>query len=139
LLIKKSPNAAQFFPGFLGKLRSTPVSRWPDFGDLTLYFLSEATTSDEEALEALAVSQRRDISYASLRALRKLADTATTGFFIHELDSPDSDVQYLAVISLAEIYKKTGDFAPGMGLFEQNKGKYVQTWKAWYKDGGALH
>jgi hypothetical protein len=138
LLVKKSPNAAQLFPQFLGKLRSTPVSRWPEFNDLTLYFVSDATTSDEETLESLAMSQRRDISHASLRALRKLTDPATTGFFMHELDSPDSDTQYLAIISLAEIYKKSGDFAPGMGPFEQNRGKYLQLWKAWYHNGGGL-
>jgi HEAT repeat protein len=76
---------------------------------------------------------RRDVSSAAIYALRKLADPHTTFFFIQLLDSQDSDRQFTAVIALAEINHKYGDFAPGMGLFEKDRRKYIQRWKEWYR------
>jgi hypothetical protein len=133
LLLKRNERADILFPQFLARLRRTPTTNWPDMKDAVAFFPRDVRATDEDALEELSAMTRRDVSSAAIYALRKLADPHTTSFFIQLLDSQDSDRQFTAVIALAEINHKYGDFAPGMGLFEKDRRKYIQRWKEWYR------
>lgn len=129
VLMSKGKGSPQLFSAFINMLRNAPVSEWPNSKDAVAFFVAYANTSDEAALESLATGPRADIRYASLYALRKLADPNTTEFFLKELDSSDSDARYQALISLADIWHKYGDYAPGMGPFDKDPQKYIRLWK----------
>jgi hypothetical protein len=45
-------------------------------------------------------------------------------------------VQYIAVITLAEIFAKEGDYAPSKRLYDKNPDLYIGLWKQWAKDTG---
>ena len=53
------------------------------------------------------------------------------------LDDQDGNVQYSALISMAEIVPKldTG-YAPGMGPFDADPDRYISAWKKWWQTEG---
>ncbi|MGA7523036.1 MAG: hypothetical protein WBW84_11170, partial [Acidobacteriaceae bacterium] len=67
--------------------------------------------------------------------LSKSAGCTTTAFLISELDAPDLYDEYIAISTLADLYGKTGEYGPGIGEFERDRGRYVQLWKAWFRAG----
>ena len=50
------------------------------------------------------------------------------------LDDPDVKVRYLATITLSEIFRKGGDYAPSMYLFDKNPDFYTGRWKIWWAE-----
>jgi hypothetical protein len=134
VLLRKNVDPGRLFPLFLSNLVNTPPDQYPDLHDIDFIFIHNAERSDDNALESLANHHNLGLQHAALLALRKVADPSTTGFLIKELDTNDPDSQYLALITLAEIYHKGGDFGPGIGTFEQDKEKYIGLWKNWYRD-----
>ena len=97
-------------------------------------FIDNAQRAEIDDFENLASSENLELQYAALYALRKLADPETTSFLIKELDATDSLSQYTALATLAEMYKKGGDYGPGLGPFLQDKEKYIRVWKKWSQD-----
>jgi hypothetical protein len=81
------------------------------------------TTSDLPSLARCAKSDHSYVRFCAMEGIRRLRDPATVPFLIAQLDSADSSVRYLAVITLAEITGKSGDFGPGMGLFDRDEKK----------------
>ncbi len=69
------------------------------------------------ALESLAASKFRSIRYGAMDGIRKIKDPKSVSFLIDKLDDSDTTVQYVALITLAEILGKyEDDFAPSMYL-----------------------
>ena len=95
---------------------------------------------DERArihLEQLTSSKYANIQFGAMTALRGIGNPKSAPVLIQRLDDPDSLIQYLAVITLAEIFdKKNADYAPAMPTFEQNRPKYVEAWKKWWVEEG---
>lgn len=116
ILLRTGFDVQRFFPIFTARLQKVAPTESFDIGDIDFLFSSFATARDIPDLETLTASQQAQIRYAAMRALRKIADPRTTTFLVQQLDSSDSDMQYLALITLAEIYHKSGDYAPGLGL-----------------------
>jgi hypothetical protein len=70
---------------------------------------------------------------AGAAALRNTHNAAATDPLIDALQDSDLEVQYQAVIGLAEITGTTGEWAPGSELFRQDPGRYVDHWREWAK------
>lgn len=98
-------------------------------GDL---LASSSTTRDIGGLEKLANSRIPGLGLCALLGIRRLKDPATIPFLIGELDSTNPQIQYEAVITLAEITGKDKNYSPGMGIFLMNRQKYTTLWKSWY-------
>lgn len=67
-----------------------------------------------------------------MQALRAMRDPSNARILVERLDDPDSSIQYLAVITLAETFGKYGDYAPTMYLFDQDPARYIALWKQWW-------
>lgn len=89
-------------------------------------------------LEALTDSKLISIRIGSMQALRAMRNMQSAQALVGRLDDPDGYVRYLAIISLAEIVGRYGDYAPNMHLFDQNPEYYVGLWRTWWKEEGKL-
>lgn len=96
--------------------------------------------ADENALpelESLTDSRFRSIRDGALDAIRKIRSPKSVPFLMAKLNDSDSNVQYVALISTAEIVGKDhDDFAPSMFLFDQKPQYYVGLWKQWWATEG---
>jgi hypothetical protein len=89
------------------------------------------------ALEALSASKFRSVRSGAMDAIRKIRSPKSVPFLVAKLDDPDSNVQYVALIALAEILGKyEDDFAPSMYLFDKRPGYYKGLWKKWWQEEG---
>lgn len=131
-LLKRNTDVINLFPLFLSKLETIPPDQYPDMGDVSFIFMQNAQPAEIDDFEKLAKSPNLGVQHAALHALGKVADLSTTSFLIKELDASDTNSQYIALITLAELHGKTGDYGPGLGQFQQDKEKYIQLWKEWY-------
>jgi hypothetical protein len=96
---------------------------------------NDTTVADLEGLKKL--SNFKVLGLDAMAAIRRFHDPETIPFLVTKLDSDDRDIQYEAVITLAEVTgKDEGDFAPGGGPFDQNPSKYIALWKDWYQSQG---
>jgi len=89
-------------------------------------------------IEALTDSKLISIRIGSMQALRAMRNTQSAQALVGRLDDPDGYVRYLAIISLAEIFGRYGDYAPNMHLFDQNPEYYIGLWRTWWKEEGKL-
>lgn len=96
--------------------------------------------SNEKALstiEALASCRFQSIRYGATQSLRKMRNPQAAPILVQRLDDPNSTIQYLAVITLAETLGKfEGDYAPSMYLFDKKPQYYVGIWKKWWTEEG---
>jgi hypothetical protein len=84
-------------------------------------------------VEALTSSKFMLIRLGAVGALRRMKNRSSAPKLIERLDDPNTDVQYLAVITLAEIFGKyDGDYAPSNYLFDKRPGFYTALWKNWW-------
>jgi hypothetical protein len=83
------------------------------------------------SIESLADSKYLSIRLGAMDALRRMKSDRSAPTLIRKLDDPDRNVQYIALITLAEMFNKQGEYAPSMYVFDQNPVYYVQLWKAW--------
>jgi len=92
---------------------------------------------DFEALKMLVRCPYPLLRSSAMDAIRSLRAPRTMPFLVEQLDSNDPDVQYDALITLAEITNKGGDFGPTMDTFEKQPEKHIALWKKWWQDEGA--
>ena len=84
-------------------------------------------------LELLCSSRFALIRDGAMRALRGIKSPHSVPVLVQRLDDSDSDIKYLAVITLAEILGKyEGDYAPSMYLFDKKPSFYTNLWKTWW-------
>ncbi len=90
------------------------------------------------ALEALSRSKFRPVQSGAMDGIRRIRDPKSVPFLMAKLGDPDSDVQYVALITAAEILGKyEGDFAPSMYLFDKKPQYYLGLWKQWWVEEGS--
>jgi hypothetical protein len=99
--------------------------------------IEESSIEDFGALKELVKCRYPTIRYLAMDAIRKLRAPRTMSFLVAQLDSPDRNVRYDALITLAEITDKGGDFGPTMATFEKDPAEYVNRWKQWWTEEGA--
>lgn len=144
LSVSADPEVALSAVAVLLKTRSTDsVDRLENYlaayiGEAPVALLSIGTelgqVRDPKALpglEALASSKYLPIKFGAMDAIRGIKDPQSVPVLIRRLDDSNSNIQYIAVITLAEILGKEGDYAPAMYLFDRNPGFYVNLWKTW--------
>jgi hypothetical protein len=89
-------------------------------------------------MEALSHSKYVSIRWGAMDAMRLMKNPKSAATLVGRLDDPDSTIQYLAVITLAEILGKyDGDYAPTMNLFDKKPRYYIQLWKQWWAQNGS--
>jgi hypothetical protein len=85
-------------------------------------------------LVELSYSRFGNVRAAAMVALRSMGGQKDAAFFIRRLDDPDRNMQYHAVIGLAQAFKMGGDYdGPGIGAFESMPEYYINLWKEWWK------
>ena len=90
------------------------------------------------ALETLSASRFRSVRSGAMDGIRRMKDPKSVPFLIAKLGDADSDVQYVALITVAEILGKyEDDFAPSMYLFERRPQYYIGLWKQWWAEEGS--
>jgi hypothetical protein len=87
-------------------------------------------------LEALASSKYLSIRFGAVDALRYFKNPNSSSVLVQRLDDPDSNLRYVAVITLAETFGKSGDYAPTMNLFDAHPDFYTNLWKTWWTSEG---
>jgi len=87
-------------------------------------------------IEALSASRFVEIRRGAMAALEEMRSTESAPVLIERLDDPDSIVQQMAIIALAQTFQKYGDYAPGIELFKRNPKKYIDLWKKWWAEEG---
>lgn len=70
------------------------------------------------------------------RALRAMKNPSSVPYFIAALDDPAQEVRYQALMGLAEIEDKNGEWAPGIENFTSNGIPAVKLWKHWWQSEG---
>jgi len=132
VLIKaKQPGNVQELASYLG---AHDISRPPGAVLSLGAELNQLNNVDDlGALESLTSSDILSIKLGAMTAIRNIRSVRSVPTLIKRLDDPNKDIQYLAVIALAEIFQKNDEYAPNMGLFDQNPGHYTEIWKAWWK------
>ena len=87
-------------------------------------------------IERLSGDMHTDVRRAAMYALRHIASAKSAPVLIQRLDDPDRHVQYLAVITLAEIFDKSGDYGPNNEFFDKDPQQYIRRWKDWWNTEG---
>lgn len=90
--------------------------------------------SSLSTLESLTDSKYMQVRQGAMQGVRGIGNPKSATVLVKRLDSSDPFVQYEAVITLSEIFRKYGDFGPSMLLFDRNPQKYVQLWKKWWEE-----
>lgn len=134
ILLKHGAGSPAEFQAFLRLLEKTPAAQYPDLRDFSYILVQYARKENLLDLESLASSGDPRLSLPALQGIRKISSPDATAFLVSELDNSSLMMEYTALITLAEIYKKGGDYGPGMAIFEQNPKHYVQLWKKWYSE-----
>ncbi|MGB8475634.1 MAG: HEAT repeat domain-containing protein [Candidatus Acidiferrum sp.] len=83
-------------------------------------------------LESLSGSRFLSIRIAAMDAIRHIASPKSAPVLVQRLDDPSRVVQYSALITLAEIFGKGGDYGPSAELFDKNPQQYIRRWKDWW-------
>ena len=103
---------------------------------ITYLLTSHPAAEDLGALEELSRHPIPGIRFSAMDGIRTLRSEGTIPFLVGQLDSDDVDVQYEAVVTLAELTGKGGDFGPGRTAFGRDPEKYKNLWKQWWAAGG---
>jgi hypothetical protein len=88
------------------------------------------------ALNSLLASPSVSLRRAAAKALRTMSDPSSARFLVGALDDSDADVQYDAVMALADIVGASPDNAPARDIFDQDPAKYLGYWKNWRETSG---
>ena len=92
---------------------------------------------DLEILEEIVTtSPVANLRLYAMLGIRRLAERQTLSFLVSQLDATDTMMQFQAIMALAEITGKGGEYGPGMDLFDKDPGKYSSIWKKWWREVG---
>ncbi len=84
-------------------------------------------------MQQLSSASLPEIRLGAVEALRNMRSSVAIPNLIARLDDSDGDIRYVALISLAEIVDKTGEYAPSMELYNKRPDYYLTLWKTWAK------
>ena len=96
-----------------------------------------SNTSALPEIGRLSGSRFLSVQLAAMTAIRHIADVRSIPVLIERLDDRNESVQYSAVITLAEILQKSGDYGPDIELFKKDRLHYIRRWKQWWVDEGS--
>ena len=83
-----------------------------------------------ETIQKLSNSRFLSIRFGAMDALRQMKRYESIPALLARLDDPSTDIRYIAVITLAEITGRNGEYAPSMYQFDKKPNYYVGLWKA---------
>jgi HEAT repeats len=133
-LTTKTPQSAENLAAFLERYHSdAPPISLISLGSMLLEFDNPDSLP---ILEKLANNETLSVRYGAMDAIRKFKSLDSVPFLIKQLDDSNSNVQYVALISLAEILKFGGEYSPGMGPFDADPQRYLSVWKKWWRNIG---
>jgi hypothetical protein len=95
---------------------------------------SLTSTAEIPTLERIAQSNQPFLCASAMQGIRRLKDPGSVPFLVSQLDSADRSVRYLAVITLAEISGKSGEFGPGKLMFDKDEKSHIELWKNWWNE-----
>jgi|SRR6185312_2142382 hypothetical protein len=87
-----------------------------------------------ETIQKLSNSRFLSIRFGAMDALRRMKSYESIPTLLTRLDDSSKDIRYVAVITLAEITGKSGDYAPTMNLFDNKPNYYVNLWRTWQRE-----
>jgi HEAT repeats len=127
------------YPGAIALVRKLLDRLGTDFNSLPLVNLATRISEIRDAravpdLRILAKSRNVNLRIAAMEAIRSFRDPANAPLLIGRLGDNDKEVQYLAVIALAETFGKIGEYGPSMYLFDKDPGRYTSLWKNWWAE-----
>ncbi len=91
---------------------------------------------DLSALESLTSSRFLAIRLGSMEAIRNIGAVSSAPTLIQRLGDSDSNIRYIAVISLAEIFNRHGGYKPSMAEFRKRPDFYTNAWRDWWAHEG---
>jgi hypothetical protein len=138
ILCRASANPDSYLPQLISILQGYQTSAPPLLDMIGDTVATVSTANDLGGLEKLGDSSIPFLRQSAMLGIRRIKDPASVPFLINKLDSDDHDVQYEAVITLAEMTGRSGDYGPGLGPFDNNPYKYIQIWKTWWEREGKL-
>jgi hypothetical protein len=123
-------------PGSIGELAKALLTRdesrqVPGIVLLGPIISQQSSRLDLPALEAITRSPYPPLRMDAMLGIRRIKDPGTVPFLVEQLDSEDSDVQYEAVITLAEMTGRGGEYGPSWPTFLDNPEKYKSLWRKW--------
>jgi hypothetical protein len=134
LLKAKTPGAVERLASYLSAHKGGPeplvlVNIGTQLGQVS-------NRDDLVFLEGLTSSEHLSIRLGALAGIRNMRSSHSAAVLAERLDDPDVNVRYLATITLAESFRKYGDYAPSKYLFDQNPEFYTRRWKSWWAEHG---
>lgn len=121
---------------FLIRVADLGRSMPPNIDSIGETVASLPTNTSIEDVEHVATSSNSYLRRSAMLNIRRNASANAVPFLISQLSSTDQDVQYLAVITLAELNHKTGDYAPDRPSFGEKPDVYVELWRRWGLSNG---
>ena len=122
---------------FATALRGRADSNAPVSEGVGRILAGDTTIGDLEMLEEIVTtSPVQSLRLYAMLGIRRLAARQTLPFLVGQLDATDITVQFQAIMTLAEITGKGGEYGPGMDLFKKDPGKYSSIWKKWWREVG---
>jgi len=89
-------------------------------------------------LLSLSGSLYLSVRLGAMDSIRRLRSPKSVPTLISRLDDQNPTVQYLAVITLAEVSGRLdGDYAPSMYIFDTKPQFYAALWKKWWVEEGS--
>ncbi len=87
-------------------------------------------------IELLSNNRFISVQMAAMDAIRRIASRTSAPTLMRRLDDPNRNVQYSALITLAELFGKSGDYGPSAELFDKRPAYYTALWKKWWQEDG---
>jgi HEAT repeat protein len=118
------------------ELRDQRAAPPPDLAQIGDIIAGESTADDFDALKEIS---RCGVSYlrvAAMLGIRRLRDPKSVQFLIEQLSSSDPAVEYEAIITLAEMTSKGGQYGPARSVFDQDPMRYRMLWLDWWQAEG---
>ena len=130
MLSQSSPEPQQYVSKLITILTNNPGSLVAHQENVLNILSAQSALADVENLKKLTASSNPVLRLGAVEGLRNLKVQDST-FFLSLLDSPDRNVQYQAIMAMAELNHASGDYAPSLGLFDKDPDKAIQLWKSW--------
>jgi hypothetical protein len=92
--------------------------------------------ADPKVFDELSTLPLPPIKLAAMYALRKIRSPESVPTLMGHLGESDSNLQYLAVITLDDIVQNGADFGPSNLDFDRHPQTYIVRWKQWWDQEG---
>jgi len=136
VLAQSSPQKERYVSPLLKALVKDPSLATQHPQSVYQIVASDTTPNDLADLILLANCSDSGLRLNAVIAIRRMGLHESVGFLVASLGSADRNVQYQAVIALAEINGIYGDYAPSMEVFFKQPAKYTDLWREWAGKNG---